>query len=282
MRTYLAVLMLIVGGPCFANSSLVQSMTEQQMIRAGRESFLNRCSGCHGVNADGQGDAAPMLNPKPRNLVEGSFKLRSTPSGTLPTVEDLLRTINQGIHGTSMPGFPLVPESEKLSIVTYIRSLRPEFRETLSEQRSIPLPHPPDEIFSEKASLIEAASRGKATYQQACLLCHGVGGRGDGPSAESLRDDYDRPIRPADLTRIYLKSGPTAQDVYKAISTGLSGSPMPSYSFYSEAQRWDLVAFIFYLRGKAHHVYGESDTLSGPPLALPTYDDEEEMEEENQ
>ncbi|MEZ4751814.1 MAG: c-type cytochrome [Bdellovibrionota bacterium] len=244
-----------------AQTSLVQSMTEQQMIRAGREGFLNRCSGCHGEDARGNGPAARMLNPRPRNLVEGAFKLRSTAYGTLPTVKDLLRTIDQGIPGTSMPSFRLVSEGEKLAIVAYIRSLRTEFRE--GYQQSLAISDPPREVFSEKEHFLEAARRGLAVYeQQQCRLCHGDAGKGDGPSAEQLTDTSNRPIRPANLTKPTLKSGPTARDVYKSIVTGLDGSPMPAYKdTLDEKQRWDLVAYIFYLRGKANGIYGEEDSL---------------------
>lgn len=203
-----------------------------------------------------------MLDPRPRNLVEGAFKLRSTAYGSLPTVKDLLRTIDQGIPGTSMPPFNLVAESEKLAIVAYIRSLRPEFRENYQE--SLPLPDPPQNIFEQKTPFLEAATRGRAIYsQQQCQMCHGDGGRGDGPSAMQLTDTSNRPIRPADLTARTIKSGATARDVYKSIVTGLDGTPMPSYKeTLNENERWDLVAYIFYLRGKESGIYGEEDELN--------------------
>ena len=47
------------------------------------------CVGCHGANGDGKGPAADMLIVKPRDFTKGIFKFRSTPSGTLPTDEDL-------------------------------------------------------------------------------------------------------------------------------------------------------------------------------------------------
>ncbi|MCB0416220.1 MAG: c-type cytochrome [Bdellovibrionales bacterium] len=262
LRQFVCLSILLAGAAiASAQTSLVQSMTEQQMIRAGREAFVNRCSGCHGEDAQGNGVAAKMLNPRPRNLVSGAFKLRSTPYGTLPTVKDLLRTIDQGIPGTSMPSFRLVAESEKLAIVAYIRSLRSEFRE--GYQQSIAISDPPREIFHEKENFLKAAKRGLLVYQQQqCRLCHGDGGKGDGPSADQLTDTSNRPIRPANLTKPIIKSGPTARDVYKSIVTGLDGSPMPAYKdTLDEKQRWDLVAYVFYLRGKANGIYGEEDSL---------------------
>ena len=249
-------------GQIWAQSSLVQSMTSQQLIRTGRESFVNRCSGCHGINADGKGPAMPMLSPRPRNLVAGSFKFRSTPSGTLPTSQDLLRTLNQGVLGTSMPSFRDLPESEKLALITYIRSLRPDFQETLKDQRSVALPSPPAEKFGSKQTLLASAAAGRKLYEQACLTCHGDKGLGDGPSIEGLMDGEEQPIKPANLSARQIKGGKTARDIFRAITTGLDGTPMPSFQeIFDEPSRWDLVAYVFYLRGRAAGIYTEKDEL---------------------
>jgi len=245
-----------------ADRSLVQMMTDQQMIQAGRASYERHCSGCHGLDAKGAGPASSMLNPRPRNLLEGSYKWRSTPSGTLPTVQDLLRTLEVGVLGVSMPSFKELSSSEKLSLVAYLRSLRPEFAETLSNQVSVPLPAAPADIFSTKAGLIEAAKKGKLHYQQACVLCHGAEGRGDGPSAETLTDSDDLPIRPANLTKPYVKGGKTAKDLFRSITTGLDGAPMPGFGdLFSEKQRWELVAYIYYLRGMEAGIYTDKDRI---------------------
>ena len=42
---------------------------------------------------------------------------------------------------------------------------------------------------------------GRQVYERSCASCHGVGGRGDGPVASSLRD------RPADLTALAATAG---------------------------------------------------------------------------
>ncbi len=242
-------------------AGILQVVAEQQQVQSGRESFVNRCSGCHGLNADGKGPAAPMLNPKPRNLIEGSFKFRSTPSGSLPTVADLMRVLNQGVIGSAMPPFQELPESEKLALVAYIRSLRPEFREAKIEDQ-INISNPPKEIFATKAGLLAAAAIGKVHYAKACTACHGEQGKGDGPSAAELVDSYEQPIRPANLRLPYSKSGRSPQDVYRAISTGLDGSPMPGFeSLFNEKQRWELVAYVYYLRGQEAGIYSTEEKL---------------------
>lgn len=241
---------------------LGQTLINQEMVASGKDSFMRHCSGCHGSTAEGNGPGALMLNQKPRNLVVGLFKLRSTPNGVLPTVEDLYRTIDQGISGSAMPSFKDLSNQEKLALVAYIRSLRPDFKDTLKDQNSILISSPPTEMFQTKAGLIASAKKGRKTYETHCLSCHGDQGLGDGPSGLTLVDNDERPIKPANLTRVDLKSGKTAKDIYKAITTGLDGSPMPGYaSATSDKERWELTAYIFYLRGKKAGIYTEKDTL---------------------
>lgn len=245
-----------------AQGSLVQMMTDQQLIQSGRVYFEKNCSGCHGLDAKGAGPASTMLNPRPRNLVEGSFKWRSTPSGVLPTVQDLLRTLEVGVLGASMPSYKDLPSQEKLALVAYIRSLRPEFSQTMNDQVPVVLSAPPSNIFLNKAGLIEAAKRGKVLYQKACYICHGADGVGNGPSAEGLTDSDDQPIKPAALYKPYVKGGKTTRDLFRSITTGLDGSPMPGFGqLFTDKERWDIVAYIFYLRGMHAGVYTEKDKI---------------------
>ena len=161
-----------------------------------------------------------------------------------------------------MPSFREVSEEEKIALALYIRSLRPEFKETKSDQNPISIPTPPPELFAKKAGLIAAAKKGKVHYQKACVNCHGETGMGDGPSAPELTDSDERPIRPANLRLPYVKGGKTPRDVYRGISTGLDGSPMPSFeSLFKEQERWELVAYIYYLRGLEAGIYTEEDKL---------------------
>ena len=47
---------------------------------------------------------ASMFRIRPRDFRTGLFKFRSTPSGSLPTDDDLLRTVTQGVRWTGMIG----------------------------------------------------------------------------------------------------------------------------------------------------------------------------------
>ena len=259
----------LLGFTARAQQSLEHALTSQQLIQSGREVYLQNCVGCHGIEAKGDGPAAAMLNPKPRNLLSGSFKFRSTPTGNLPVVSDLIRTIDQGVLGTSMPSFRLMSQQEKLAVATYIVSLRPDWAQSQGEPLFIP--RPPTSIFSTKETLLASAQRGHKTFLEACQTCHGDKGLGNGPSAEGLTDAEEHPIVPANLQKKWIKSGRTPSDVFKALSTGLDGTPMPGFAdAFTEAQRWDLVAFVFYLRGVGAKEYSEELLASAASPAAST------------
>jgi hypothetical protein len=42
---------------------------------------------------------------RPRDFAAAQFKSRTTETGSLPTDDDLIRTITDGVPGTSMPGW---------------------------------------------------------------------------------------------------------------------------------------------------------------------------------
>jgi cytochrome c oxidase cbb3-type subunit 2 len=92
----------------------------------------------------------------------------------------------------------------------------------------------------------DTLTHGKEVWQNAkCWECHGQTGKGDGQKAAGLKDDFGFPIRPADLTSGQFKSGPSVQDIFRTMSTGFSGTPMPSYrDSLSEDDRWALAYYV--------------------------------------
>jgi cytochrome c oxidase cbb3-type subunit 2 len=106
------------------------------------------------------------------------------------------------------------------------------------------VPEPP-------ADLATLTARGAEVYaNNQCSKCHGTQGKGDGPSAATLHDDWDFPIRATDLSYPWsFKGGHRPEDIYRTIVTGLSGTPMPSYGDATPdiRDRWALVAFVLSL-----------------------------------
>jgi cytochrome c oxidase cbb3-type subunit 2 len=222
------------------------------------------CVGCHGANGDGRGPAAAMLITKPRDFTSGIFKFRSTPSGTLPTDEDLYKIVSRGVYRTSMPDWGLLSERERIAVIAYLKGFYPEWEER-GAGTPIFVPAPPPTLASPAA-----IARGREIFTLLeCTTCHGDGGRGDGPSAKQLPPDiWGNPQRPFDFTKGRLKSGPTVQDVYRTFMTGVGGTAMPSYADIfaepdgdniREGDAWNLVAYVLSLRTPA--------TSAPPPAA---------------
>ena len=189
----------------------------------GREVYEANCAMCHGARGDGNGMAAHHLRTRPQNFRNGRYKFRSTPSGSLPLDEDLFRTITQGIGRTGMIPQIHLNEADRWAVVSYLKTFTARFQH---ERPAPAIPIPPAPNRSP-----ELVARGRQMYVDAgCSDCHGQEGRGDGPSAGQLWDEWGKPILPSDLTRLPRKSGPTPRDLYRTIATGLDGTPMPSYA----------------------------------------------------
>ena len=210
----------------------------------GAMAYRRYCVVCHGALGDGEGESAkwfePPLYPKPRNFTIGVFECRSTPTGTLPTDEDLYNTIARGIDRSNMPPWNTFTKQERADLVAWIKHYSPRWQ---TEK-----PGDPIQIPTEPEITAERVKAGQEVFGRVqCWKCHGVEGKANGPSASTLQDDLGRPILPynfADGGRF--KCGTTDSDLYKIFMTGLDGSPMPSFADNIKPdEAWDLV---FYLR----------------------------------
>src|ERR1700737_3040095 len=85
--------------------------------RRGADVYRRYCITCHGERGDGAGEFAPYTTPKPRDFRQGTFKWRSTPSGSLPLVSDLEHTIRDGVHGTFMPTWYVIGPPNRLGAI---------------------------------------------------------------------------------------------------------------------------------------------------------------------
>jgi cytochrome c oxidase cbb3-type subunit 2 len=207
----------------------------------GRAVYTRRCIGCHGRDGDGNGEAATFLSPRPRDFTAAIFKFRSTPSGSLPTDADLFRTVTRGVRGTAMPTWHELPMEDRRAVIAFIKTFSPRWRDEKPEPGGLPASPPPA-----STALIE---RGRDVYRSAkCWECHGEHGRGDGPSAAQLRDDFEFPIRPTDFTRGQFKAGATAADIFRALTVGLDGTPMPSFAdSLPDEERWAVAYYVLSL-----------------------------------
>ena len=182
--------------------------------------YRQHCVHCHGITGDAQGPTARFLNPYPRDYRTGSFKFKSTELDAKPTDADLHRILDEGIAGTSMPSFRLLPEPERIALVEYVKylSIRGEVERMLigeaaqlSEGEAFPLDpaflletvnlvqsswaEAPTRVISPPPPAAEldiagSIERGRALFMDEkkgnCKKCHGVLAIGDGTT-----DDYD-------------------------------------------------------------------------------------------
>lgn len=221
--------------------------TTEHSIMMGEMTYNMSCVFCHGSGGKGDGPAAFFVSaysaPRPRDFTSGLFKFRSTPSGQLPTDQDLFRTISEGIPGY-MPAFRGLGEADRWAVVDYIKQFIPTRDKEAPRPISVGEPPP---------TTSESLAQGQQLYRDAeCWQCHGDGGKGDGPSASTLKDDWGFPITPTDLTNPRsFKNGRSPQDVYRTLLTGLTGTPMPSYAdSLAEEQAWSLAYYVLSLSGR--------------------------------
>ena len=81
-------------------------------------------------------------------------------------------------------------------------------------------------------------AKGKAVYEQSCVVCHGVQGKGDGPAGLMMTP------RPADFTSAKTKSKPDGE-LLKAIQDGRPPTTMPAFKGQLSAQQIaDVLAYI--------------------------------------
>jgi cytochrome c oxidase cbb3-type subunit 2 len=255
--------LMAASGPLFPKS--------EEWIERGKEVYERRCLGCHGVTGDGNGPAATfMYQFRPRDFRLGLFKFTKTTAGSLPTDGDLLRTITRGVRGTAMPTWHNLPLKDRLAVIQYIKfelsidRSQPDFPYAWFEEEE---PEEPIHIGAPPIPSEDLLARGEEVWQQAkCWECHGDTGKGDGPKSDELDTDWGFPIEPADLTIGQFKSGPGPDDIFRTMSTGLGGTPMPSYEdSLSERDRWALSYYVLALSAF-------KDPLTGEPLEFSAED----------
>ena len=109
--------------PVLAHEAHVGNLTGH--AASGKKLYRRFCVGCHGPLGDGNGDNAQWIDPKPRDFTAATFKCRSTPTGTLPTDEDLYDSVARGFTNSNMPHWDALTNQNRIDLVAYIKTLKP-------------------------------------------------------------------------------------------------------------------------------------------------------------
>src|ERR1700733_2853687 len=125
----------------------------------GKLVYERYCVLCHGEKGDGKGHFSEDTTPVPRDFRQGTFKWRSTPSGSLPTDADLEKILITGLYGTSMSSLlTQFTHQQRPEVVAYIKTFSPRFA---SEKPQPLITIPPEPPYTPKS-----VERGAAVYQK--------------------------------------------------------------------------------------------------------------------
>jgi mono/diheme cytochrome c family protein len=246
-------------------------------LARGSSLYRRHCLHCHGLTGDGHGPTAPYVNPHPRDYRPGWFKFTSTlgDRARKPSRADLIRTLMQGVEGTSMPTFGLLPEEELNDIISYVihlsirgsleyqlmsfafsdnegnpakasaESILSSADETLAEivgfwlkAENEPIPvakAPPEQTELSSEAGQKSIRRGHEVFLQKEGKC--IECHADyGRQLTYKYDDWGTIVRPRDVTAGVFRGGRRPIDIYYRLY-GINGTPMPA--FVSSGQEKD-------------------------------------------
>lgn len=216
----------------------------------GQTVYEMHCIGCHGAKGDGKGEVADDFVVKPRDFTLGKFKFSTTARNTLPTDEDLKKTITNGLPTSAMPNYRLLDDPSKDAVIGYIKTLSDRWN-TEQAQRKYEAASPPDFVGTP-----ESVGNGEKLFASRCLMCHGA--KKEQPdvifSLQWQRTETQACndlIRPALFSDGTIKRGPKVEDIHMSITAGVGGTPMLAWGeIISELDRWHLTSYILDDMGK--------------------------------
>ncbi len=209
----------------------------------GKQLYKKHCSACHADRGNGASWARNSLNPPPKNFT-------SEESRAVLSRERMINSVTYGRPGTAMMPFrSRLSVGEIAAVVGYIRSefmrlgrpvgrqgerAAPAIKKTPQPVRQVdmtlPLPH----------GLVGDVQQGRRFFLHNCFSCHGRQGNGKGPRADFI---YPPPRNfLSSKSRSYLNR----PALFRAISNGINGTVMPSWSkVLNRQQIADVAEFVF-------------------------------------
>ena len=258
VRHFLVALavMLFVGLPStlLAQEAQPPDPVQKDKLELGKKTYFKRCVWCHGVEGGGDGPSADRLFTRPRNFIQGTFKIRWTDSGELPLDQNLIDTVTNGLPGSAMPAWGGVLSPDEIaSVVQFVKTLIQD-RDFADEDEEVTRQDFGENPWGTEGPYHlgipqEDIDLGKDVFlKNKCFECHGGEGRGDGNP--TMKDDWGFPIFAADWQQCWNFRGSRRNhydpfNVVRTISTGLNGTPMPNFKDKITVEdRWKLAAFV--------------------------------------
>lgn len=240
-----------------------------ETLNRGAGVYTKYCVGCHGEDGDGRGGAAGGMRPAPRDFRTGQFKFKSVQrKGDLPTDDDLLRTVRDGLPGTHMNPFEGLSGEDTRAVVQFVKTFSPRWR---AEGPGEPVAVAPDPWAEGRR--LQAVERGRAVYHgvAACWECHpsylprrdvqallaeaSRAAAGGAAAPPALRPDLEaaRTVETAwgaetapDFRGHRFRVGRDPAALYRVIAAGVGGTPMPAW--HDRLAPADLWAVVHYVR----------------------------------
>ena len=204
---------------------------ESAAVAETKHLYMMLCQVCHAAAGDGHGLIQPNLANFPRAFAGNADFYRTT------TDERLLRSIEKGIPGTSMPPYERLLEKRQIGDLL---DLAYSAFIGISRNEKIDLPSlpPRPEDFILPASV-------ERRFTALCIRCHGRAGTGKGPAQRAPRP------RPRHLTNRPYFAALEDETIARAIADGIPGTAMPSFrSRLTPGELWGLVEKVRRLSGE--------------------------------
>ena len=261
MRTFIVLVSILTGSAVFvlayhdARAAAENPPKQAAGFERGAELYKQNCAICHGTEGRGDGPAAGVLDPRPRNFELGKYRLGST-TGMFPSRNDILNTLREGIPGTGMPSWRHLPPADIECLADYclevsrrglkaalLRDEKAESEEEAEEiSRELTAGPPELQIPLEPAADAASLAQGRAIFAKNCASCHDADGRGRPDPSWRTAEGY--PIASRDLRRGVFKGGRSARALYVRIYRGIPGTPMPGAPNMTGDEIWSVVHYV--------------------------------------
>jgi mono/diheme cytochrome c family protein len=192
------------------------------------ELYMNYCSRCHGDMGNGKGMIAVYLDPFPRDFTKSGFM-------NSKTEDRLIKSIREGVAGTSMPAWGRALNDEQIrGVFNYIQTSFVRDSRRQLKDRKLPDSNP-------VAMSADSIANGERIFQQRCTGCHGKKADGKGPNSIDILP------RPRNLRNADFMNSMADRRLFESILYGVQGTAMPAWIDYGLTQK-DVGDLVNYLR----------------------------------